>query len=113
MHEFTIIIPVYNEEDNLLRVEKELATYLNIASKDTAVLFVNDGSKDNSQTLITEICNRITAFHFISIKENRGLSAAIKASFDYAEPPLFGYIDSDLQTTPEDFSLMLEHIDEY
>lgn len=113
MHEFTIIIPVYNEEDNLLRVEKELATYLNIASKDTAVLFVNDGSKDNSQTLITEICKRNTAFHFISFKENRGLSAAIKAGFDYVETPLLGYIDSDLQTTPEDFNLLLEHIDEY
>lgn len=113
MHEFTIIIPVYNEEDNLLRVEKELATYLNIASKDTAVLFVNDGSKDNSQTLIAEICKRNTAFHFISFKENRGLSAAIKAGFDYVETPLLGYIDSDLQTTPEDFNLLLEHIDEY
>lgn len=113
MHEFTIIIPVYNEEDNLLRVEKELAAYLNIASKDTAVLFVNDGSKDNSQTLIAEICKRNTAFHFISFKENRGLSAAIKAGFDYVETPLLGYIDSDLQTTPEDFNLLLEHIDEY
>lgn len=113
MYEFTIIVPVYNEEENLQRVEKELLAYTKIASKQTSILFVNDGSKDNSQLLIEDICKRNEAFNFISFKENRGLSAAIKAGFDYAESPLVGYIDSDLQTAPEDFNLLLEHIGEY
>ena len=113
MYEFTIIVPVYNEEDNLQRVEKELLAYLQIATKKTAILFVNDGSKDNSQTIIEGICKRNEAFHFISFKQNRGLSTAIKAGFDHAESPLVGYIDSDLQTAPEDFNLLLEHIGEY
>lgn len=113
MYEFTIIVPVYNEEDNLERVEKELLAYTHIASKKTSILFVNDGSKDSSQQLIQDICNRNEAFHFISFTENRGLSAAIKAGFDHVESPLLGYIDSDLQTTPEDFNLLLEHIDSY
>ncbi|MEL6812255.1 MAG: glycosyltransferase family 2 protein [Bacteroidota bacterium] len=113
MYEFTIIVPVYNEEDNLERVEKELLAYTKIASKKTAVLFVNDGSKDNSQNLITEICERNPAFGFIHFKENRGLSAAIKAGFDHVESPLLGYIDSDLQTAPEDFNLLLDKIGEY
>ena len=77
MYEFTIIVPVYNEEDNLERVEQELVAYIQIAAKKTAILFVNDGSKDNSQILIEAICNRNEAFHYISFKENRGLSAAI------------------------------------
>ncbi|MAP79655.1 MAG: dolichol-phosphate mannosyltransferase [Aequorivita sp.] len=113
MFEFTIIVPVYNEEENLQRVEKELLAYTKIASKKTAILFVNDGSKDNSQALIEDICNRNDAFHYISFKENRGLSAAIKAGFDHVESPLLGYIDSDLQTSPEDFNLLLQHIGEY
>jgi len=113
MYEFTIIVPVYNEEENLPRVEKELLSYSKIATKKTAILFVNDGSKDNSQVLIEEICNRNEAFHFISFKQNRGLSAAIKAGFDHVESPLVGYIDSDLQTAPEDFNLLLQHIGEY
>lgn len=113
MYEFTIIVPVYNEEDNLERVEKELLAYMQIASKKTSILFVNDGSKDHSQSLIETICARNEAFHFISFKENRGLSAAIKAGFDHVESPLLGYIDSDLQTAPEDFNLLLEHIGEY
>jgi len=113
MSEFTIIVPVYNEEDNLERVEKEMLAYTKIASKKTEILFVNDGSKDKSQELIEAICNRNEAFHFINFKENRGLSAAIKAGFDNIKTPLLGYIDSDLQTTPEDFNLLLAKIGEY
>lgn len=113
MYEFTIIVPVYNEEDNLIRVEQELRSYTKIAAKKTSILFVNDGSKDGSQELIEAICQRNEAFHFISFKENRGLSAAIKAGFDHANSPLVGYIDSDLQTAPEDFNLLLAEIGPY
>lgn len=110
-YKFTIVVPVYNEEENLERVETELSKYLDIATVPTSVLFVNDGSKDNSQALIETICERNEAFEYISFKENRGLSAAIKAGFDHVESELVGYIDSDLQTAPEDFNLLLEHID--
>lgn len=112
-YQFTIVVPVYNEEDNLERVEQELTNYMNIASVPTAVLFVNDGSKDNSQSLIEGICQRNEAFKYVLFKENRGLSAAIKAGFDEVDSPLVGYIDSDLQTAPEDFNLLLEHINDY
>jgi glycosyltransferase involved in cell wall biosynthesis len=113
MQEFTIIVPVYNEEDNLERVEKELLAYTKIASKRTGILFINDGSTDTSQRLIESICSRHEVFNFISFKENRGLSAAIKAGFDHVDSELLGYIDSDLQTAPEDFDLLLEHIGKY
>lgn len=113
MYEFTIIVPVYNEEENLERVEQELFEYTKIASKKTNILFVNDGSSDSSQQLIEAICGRQPDFHYMSFKENRGLSAAIKAGFDHVESPLLGYIDSDLQTAPSDFNILLEHIGEY
>ena len=110
---FTIVVPVYNEEENLERVEKELSSYIKIASVTTSILFVNDGSKDKSQNLIQTICERNDAFNFISFKENRGLSAAIKAGFEHVESELVGYIDSDLQTAPEDFNLLLKHTKDY
>ena len=111
--QFTIIVPVYNEEDNLLRVETELLAYTKIATKITKILFVNDGSKDKSQTLIETICSRNPEFTYISFEANRGLSAAIKAGFDYTDTELVGYIDSDLQTAPSDFNLLLEHIESF
>ena len=113
MYDFTIIVPVYNEEDNLIRVEKELLAYINMAIKKTAILFVNDGSIDNSLTMIKSICSKNEAFGYISFKTNKGLSAAIKAGFDHVTTDLVGYIDSDLQTSPEDFNKLLEHCDTY
>lgn len=112
-YEFTIIVPVYNEEDNLDRVEKEFLDYIKIATKKTKILFVNDGSKDQSQVIIERICSNNNDFDFISFKENRGLSAAITAGFQNTETELVGYIDSDLQTDPKDFNLLLEHIVEF
>lgn len=111
--QFTIIVPVYNEEDNLERVEKELFNYTKIASKKTSILFVNDGSTDNSQTIIETICLRNKLFNYLTFKQNKGLSAAIKAGFDYVTTELVGYIDADLQTHPEDFNLLLEHINKF
>ncbi|MEP5254002.1 glycosyltransferase family 2 protein [Winogradskyella rapida] len=112
-YQFTIIVPVYNEEENLERVETELSNYLKIASVPTSILFVNDGSSDNSQALIETICARQPDFEYILFKENRGLSAAIKAGFDTVTSEWVGYIDSDLQTAPEDFNILLEHIGEH
>lgn len=112
-YEFTIIVPVYNEEDNLLRVEKELQAYTKIATKKTKVLFVNDGSSDRSQQMIEEICSRNPNFNYIQFEKNCGLSAAIAAGFKTADTELVGYIDSDLQTSPSDFNLLLAEIDNY
>lgn len=112
-YEFTIIVPVYNEEDNLKRVEQELSDYIKIAIKRTNILFVNDGSSDNSQLLIEEICANNSDFSYIEFEQNRGLSAAIAAGFKNVDTELVGYIDSDLQTSPEDFNLLLKEIGEY
>ena len=112
-YQLTIVVPVYNEEANLERVERELSEFLKIASVPSSVLFVNDGSRDNSQKLIEVICNRHDDFSYISFETNCGLSAALKAGFDTVESPLVGYIDSDLQTSPNDFNLLLKHTSEY
>ncbi|MFI2742545.1 glycosyltransferase family 2 protein [Zhouia sp. PK063] len=112
-YDFTIIIPVYNEDENLYRVEKELLNYLAIAIKNTQVLLVNDGSTDNSLTIIKEICAKHEEFHYISFGENCGLSAAIKAGFDYATTEYVGYMDADLQTSADDFNNLLKYVPAY
>ena len=107
-YELTVIVPIFNEEENLERVEKELNDYLKIATKKTNYLLVNDGSTDNSQEIIEQICQKNADFSFIQFQKNAGLSAAIKAGFDYCDTKLVGYIDADLQTSPNDFNLLLE-----
>ena len=112
-YEFTIIVPVYNEEDNIYNLETKLSSYLPQALYKTCVLFVNDGSKDNSLKYLKEICQRNADFFFISLTKNSGLSAAIKAGIDSTGSKYVGYMDADLQTTPEDFNLLLKDIDKY
>lgn len=112
-YQFTIIVPVFNEEENLVRVEKELLDYCKVALYPTAILFVNDGSTDKSLAMLQDICHRNAAFSFISFDRNYGLSAAIKAGVDHITTPLLGYIDSDLQTTPTDFNLLLPLMESY
>ena len=112
-YRFTIIVPVFNEEDNIPRLEEVLSDYLPRCICKACVLFVDDGSGDRSLDGIKGICSRHEDFYYISFEKNAGLSAAIKAGFDYACSELVGYMDADLQTTPEDFNLLLEDIDRY
>lgn len=111
--ELTVIIPVYNEEDNLERVYLQMNEFMKSARKKTKVLFVNDGSKDGSLKKIKEICTRSDAFSYCSFARNSGLSAAIKAGFDCSDTPWTGYLDADLQTSPNDFNILLEHAEGY
>ena len=110
-YKLTIIVPVYNEEDNMEALEKRLGAYLPHALCKACVLFVNDGSKDRSLQLIKEVCSRSKDFYYISLGKNSGLSAAMKAGIDEAESEFVGYIDADLQTDPEDFNLLLERME--
>lgn len=112
-YDLTVIIPVFNEEENLERVKNEMESFLKLAKKKSKVLFVNDGSQDNSLLIIKKICKETQGFTFISFDKNYGLSPAIKAGFDFADTKLVGYIDADLQTNPMDFNILLKYTDEF
>lgn len=109
-YSLTIIVPVFNEADNMDRLESVLSGFLPESLVPACVLFVDDGSKDSSLECIRGICSRQKDFFYISFERNAGLSAAIKAGFDYVESEYAGYMDADLQTAPEDFNLLLKEI---
>lgn len=113
MYEFTIIIPLYNEAANLPRLENELREFQIKAIRKTMVLFVIDGATDASPILIEQICKRNSAFKYILLQKNYGLSTALKAGFDAVETEWLGYMDADLQTVPEDFNVLLRHLENY
>ena len=112
-YKFTIIVPIFNEAANLIRVETELSAYLNTLALASKVLLVNDGSTDDSQRHIEAICKRNENFNYLLLSKNNGLSAALKAGIENVDPSLTGYIDADLQTSPNDFDLLLEHAETY
>ena len=112
-YELTILVPVYNEEDNMRALSARLAAYLPAAKKHSCVLFINDGSTDKSGELIREACREHEHFFFLEFSRNCGLSAAIKAGMDKALSPYVAYIDADLQTAPEELDLLTPYLDEY
>lgn len=112
-YKMTIIIPVFNEFDNLDRIEATFLDYLSKGKTKSRVLFIDDGSTDSSFTKILEICDANADFKYIKFQENRGLSTAIKAGIDSCTTDLIGYIDADLQTSPFDFDILLNDIDNF
>ena len=107
-YQFTIVVPVFNERENLERLEQRLSAYLTrTAAKPACVLFVDDGSTDGGGELLAGLCQRHPDFFYLRFAHNGGLSAALKAGIDACESPLLGYIDADLQTDPDDFNLLL------
>lgn len=112
-YELSILVPVYNEEENMDRLEKELANYTSKALIKTCVIYINDGSTDRSLDLIKDICSRNTNMFYLSLARNMGLSAAMKAGIDFTYSKYVGYIDADLQTTPSDFNLLIPHLQQH
>jgi len=113
-YQLTVIVPVYNEEDNISALKERLSKFIKQSCQiPSCVLFVNDGSTDKSRERIEEVCSRLDSFFFINLAKNGGLSTAMKAGIDAAESPYIGYIDADLQTAPEDFELLIPYIKNY
>lgn len=112
-YDFTIVVPLYNEEENIERLHHELNTFLPNSFFSACVLFIDDGSTDDSFRRVKNVCEISPHFYYLSLAKNSGLSAAIKAAIDCVESKYIGYIDADLQTTPSDFNLLLPHLAEY
>lgn len=113
-YRFTILVPYYNERENVPALEERLGAYLDhCPAAPACVLFVNDGSTDGGEALVHDLCARHDNFFYIDLGRNAGLSGALKAGIASCGSEYVGYIDADLQTDPEDFSLLLEHLGEY
>ncbi len=110
---FTIIVPIYNEVENIGRLEEKLQNYLSQSLLPACVLFVNDGSTDGSGEKIHDICKRNPRFFYLDLKKNGGLSAALKAGIDHCSSQYVGYMDADMQTDVDDFNLLLPHLSEF
>ena len=107
------MVPVYNEEECIQPLNLAMNKFLEQCGLTTQVLFINDGSSDNSIELIEKVCSQDARYSFISLEWNSGLSTAIKAGIDHCRSDFIGYIDADLQTSPDDFPRLIDFMNEY
>ncbi|MFT6176411.1 MAG: glycosyltransferase involved in cell wall biosynthesis [Bacteroidia bacterium] len=108
----SIVLPIYNEEAGLASFVSELSLELTKTSENAEVIFVNDGSKDNSLTLIKTFCEENKDFKYIDLSRNFGHQIAVSAGIDFAKGDKIMLIDSDGQDPPAVMHQMLAKMDE-
>ncbi len=103
----TIVLPIYNEEEVLPILHDRLQSFLEHIGVDTEVLFVNDGSRDRSLTLLRELAGKDRRYQVLSFSRNFGHQSAITAGVDHARGLAVVVMDADLQDPPEVVGEML------
>ena len=107
MEKISVLVPCYNEEKALPLFYEELIKNINKFPENVEfeILFINDGSKDNTLSVIQNLKEKDNRIHYISFSRNFGKEAAIFAGFENATGDYVTLMDADLQDPP---SLLLE-----
>lgn len=103
----SIIIPVYNEADNLINLHQELTDNLEKLPYNWEVIYIDDGSTDDSLAVLKKIQSRDARVVVVEFRRNYGQTAALSAGFDLAQGDYVVTLDADLQNDPADIKLLL------
>lgn len=110
MKKISILIPCYNEEKSLPILYPELKKLMDmIINYDWEILFVNDGSKDNTINIIKALRAADNRINFVNLTRNFGKENAMLAGFDYVTGDCTIIMDADLQDPPSLIPQMLEY----
>jgi dolichol-phosphate mannosyltransferase len=111
--EISLVIPVYNEEENLPILEGEIRAAMEAAGRPYEVIYVDDGSSDGSPDVLRALAREDPRIRVIRQRRNHGQSAALDAGFRHARGDVVVTLDADLQNDPADIPRLLERIGEY
>jgi dolichol-phosphate mannosyltransferase len=111
--DISVVVPVYNEEENLPILAFQLMEVLNGLGKPYEMVFVDDGSKDRSRMILKEMATQYPQIHILGFKKNCGETVADAAGFREARGKVVITIDADLQNDPKDIPRMLEYLKDY
>jgi len=111
-YDISILIPFYNEEDNIVENYHNIKNVLEPLNKQIEIIFVNDGSKDNGLALLKEASKEDPGVKIISFTRNYGQTAAMEAAFKAAKGKIYITLDADNQNDPNDIPKLLAKMDE-
>ncbi|GAB4463110.1 MAG: glycosyltransferase family 2 protein [Anaerolineales bacterium] len=113
MTDLSLVIPVYNEKDNLPLLMDAITTALTPLNRTWEVIFVDDGSTDGSLETLSGLAEkRPEHIRVVVFRRNFGQTAAIAAGIDHAEGSIIVLLDADLQNDPADIPMLLAKLDE-
>lgn len=104
----SVVIPLYNEEENVDELHRSLKPVMDATGIEYEILYVDDGSTDNTLNLLQKIQSGDSSLTILSLRRNFGQTAAFAAGFDYARGDIIVTMDGDLQNDPNDIPKLLE-----
>jgi dolichol-phosphate mannosyltransferase len=110
---FSLVIPCYNEEENVNVLLERVSASLAQIGKPFEVILVDDGSTDSTPRLLAEGMAKYPWLRVLRMAKNGGQSAAFEAGFEAAKGQVIGTIDADLQNDPEELPRLLPMLDGY
>jgi glycosyltransferase involved in cell wall biosynthesis len=106
----SVVIPVFNNSETLNLLYQRLCGAFSNYNLEYEIIFINDGSKDNSFQILTEIAEQNLNVKVLSLSKNYGQHPAICAGFEVVRGEYIVLMDADLQDNPDDIVLLLENI---
>ena len=107
----SVVVPLLNEQDNIGPLYEQITQTLS-ENHNYETIFVDDGSSDNSFTILSELQKSDNRVRVIRFRKNFGQTAALAAGFAHARGHIIVAIDADLQNDPADIPKMIEKLDE-
>jgi glycosyltransferase involved in cell wall biosynthesis len=112
MQTLSVIVPLFNEAENIDQLCSMLRQSLRDLPYDTEVILVNDGSTDWTEAKLVEIARRDPFFKVVHLRRNFGQTAAIMAGIDHSSGEIIVTMDGDLQNDPQDIPRLIQKLDE-
>ena len=108
----SVLIPVYNEEENVEPLYEQLKRTLDDANIDYEIFFIDDGSTDNTFKVLKKVHEKDSSVKIIKFKKNFGQALAFSAGFDHSKGDVIITMDGDLQNDPDDIPRLLDKFEE-
>jgi glycosyltransferase involved in cell wall biosynthesis len=112
MNGVSVVIPIYNEEENVEPCYREVAAVLENLGLPHEIIFVDDGSKDQTIARLQKVSEGDSNTHIIEFRRNFGQTAAMAAGFEHSRYDIVVAMDGDLQNDPKEIPRMIEKLNE-
>jgi glycosyltransferase involved in cell wall biosynthesis len=110
--DLSIVIPLYNEEESLTELADQLIPILQGMNSSYEIIFVDDGSTDNSLNILKELRHKTGQIKILSFRKNYGKSAALSEGFKMATGEIIITMDADLQDDPSEIPNLVKKIND-
>ncbi len=110
--DISIVIPLFDEEANIEKLYGQLKTVLQDLNKEYELIFIDDGSTDNSFSILQDFHEKDKTVKVVQFRRNFGKSAALSVGFKYAKGKIIVTMDADLQDDPREIANFIKKLDE-